>query len=394
VAFFSEKPFYSGHYTAKIILILLYSAVQPFSRPKPVSDQVNTAAKETPYFGDESAPTGRSERARVAILQALDEIGEPAGATKISEILDKSGLGLRARSVRFHLLKMDRLGLTQSTDKHEGRRITEAGKKELKRVGVLRKVGFVASKMDELSYRMSLDAASGSGSVVFNVATIQKNDLSRAIHHIRPVFSSGLTIGDRIAIRLAGGHIGGKEVPRGRVALTTVASVTVNGVFLRAGIPVTSRFGGLVEMEHGIPKRFVEIIEYQGTSIAPHKMFIMAAMTKVGLCANGGSGVVCAGFREFPSVAIEKAKELNAALGRLNLNGILAIGRPDRPLLDIPVGNGRTGMITLDGLNPFAVLHEAGVPLDITPLSGLEELSAFVPFKDVAPMGRRTTYME
>jgi HTH-type transcriptional regulator, global nitrogen regulator NrpRI len=351
-------------------------------------------ARSNSFPDVEPAPVGRSTRARFAILQALDEIGEPAGAAKISEMLDKAGLELRARTVRFHLLKMDRQGLTHCTDKHEGRTITSAGKKELERIGVLHKVGFIASKMDELSYRMSFDLTNGNGSVVYNAATIQKNDLSRALHHMKPVFSSGLTIGDRITVRMSNGGLGGREIPRGKVAIATIASVTVNGVFLKAGIPVTSRFGGLVEMENGVPKRFLELIEYQGTSIAPHKMFIMAGMTKVGSCAQNGTGVVCAGFREFPSAAIEKARELSALLDRLNLNAILAIGRPDKPLLDIPVGDGRTGMITLDGLNPFAALHEAGVPLEIAPLSGLDELSVFGPFNDVVPMGRRTTYME
>jgi HTH-type transcriptional regulator, global nitrogen regulator NrpRI len=357
-------------------------------------NQTNAVAQQLQQNTIDQLPTGRSARARFAILKALHELGGSAGASKISEMLGESGIQLQARTVRFHLLKMDREGLTHSISKHEGRLITEVGRKELARISVMRKVGFVASKMDEYGFRMSLDVETGRGSVVTNAALIHKRDLSRSLYHMSPVFSSGFSMGDRISVQMPGGRIGEKEVPRGKTILATICSVTINGLFLKAGIPVVSRFGGLVEMDNGIPRRFLELIEYQGTSVDPHKVFIMANMTKVTQCASTGCGTIGVSFREFPSVAIEKARKLVSVLRKLNLNGILAIGQPNRPLLDIPVAEGRTGMIAIDGLNPVAVLHEAGIPVELSPLSGLEELSVFVPFKDVAPMGQRSTYVD
>jgi len=339
-------------------------------------------------------PHGRSARARLAILKALNEIGESAGASRISEMLGASGLELQARTIRFHLLKMDRDGLTRSTAKHVGRLITETGKKELARSDAAFKVGFIASKMDELAYRMRLDISSGKGSVVANTAFIHKRDLSRALHFMQPVFASGASLGDRIAVRMAEGRSGGNEVPRGHIMLSTISNVTINGIFMKAGIPVVSRFGGLVEIEHGRPKRFVELAEYKGTSMDPHKIFIMANMTKVSSYAETGSGTIGASFCEFPSVADAGVRELLPLIKALHLRCILAVGQPNRPLLDIAVGEGRTAMIIADGLNPFAALHEAAVPITINPLACVEELSVFVPFKDVIPMGRRSTYVE
>jgi HTH-type transcriptional regulator, global nitrogen regulator NrpRI len=359
-----------------------------------MTNAVNAVSKDLPFNGKDPLPTGRSARARFAILKALDELGGTAGASKISEMLGGSGIELHARAIRFHLLKMDRDGLTRSVARHEGRLITETGRKELARISVMRKVGSISSRMDELGYRMSLDGASGKGSVVANAALIYQRDLSRSFHYIAPVFASGFSMGDRIAVKLAGDRICGMEVPHGKILLSTICSVSMNGLFIKAGIPVVSRFGGLVEMEGNVPKRFIELTEYQGTSIDPHKLFIMAHMTKVGQCASNGSGVIGVSFREFPSVAIDQAKRLFTMLRRLNLNGILAIGQPNRPLLDIPVSEGRTGMIAIDGLNPIAALHEAGIPVELNPLSGLEDIDTFVPFKDVAPMGRRTTYVD
>lgn len=361
---------------------------------KHFSGAMNTDNQNSSGNNADPGLTGRTVRARAAILKALDDLGQSAGASRISEMLDGTGIQLRERSIRFHLLKMDREGLTRTLSKHAGRRITDSGKKELARISVLRKVGFVAARMDDFGYRMSFDTDTGKGTVVSNVTIINKSDLSRSLHFMKPVFSSSLSMGDRIAVRMYGGRIGDRDVPRGKVMIGTICSVTINGAFLKAGIPVVSRFGGLVEMENSVPKRFIEITEYQGTSIDPHKIFILANMTKVSQYANNGSGVIGVSFREFPSVAIERARELVFKLSRLNLNGILAIGQPNRPLLDIPVSEGRTGMIAIDGLNPIAALHEAGIPVELNPLSGLEECGTFVPFIDIAPMGHRATYVD
>jgi HTH-type transcriptional regulator, global nitrogen regulator NrpRI len=341
-----------------------------------------------------SARDGRTVRARLAILQALDELGESAGAQKIAEILHENGIDLQARSIRFHLQKMDQDGLTHSAAKHEGRQITETGSKELARNNVMGKVGFISSRMDELGYRMSFDVETGTGNVISNVTYIKKTDLSRSIHYLKPVFASGLSMGDRIAVRMPGAKIGSRYMPHEKIIISTICSVSINGILLKGGIPVISRFGGLVEMVDGKPKRFIELVEYHGTSIDPHKMFIMANMTGVNRFAATGNGIVGVSFREFPSAANEKVKSIISTLAKLNLNGVLAVGHPNRPLLDIRVGEGRTAMITIDGLNPIAALHEAGIPIELNPLSGLEELSDYVPFSEVAPMERRGAYVE
>jgi repressor of nif and glnA expression len=355
---------------------------------------MNIESHQSDHSLGEPFLSARSARARAAILKVLDDLGEPAGALKISEMVSGMGIPLQARSVRFHLLKMDQEGLTHNVGKHEGRAITADGKKELVRLSVLHKVGFIGSRMDELAYRMTFDVKSMAGTVVSNVAIINQSDLSRSIYYMKPVFSAGLSMGNRIAVAFYGGKLCDTAAPRGKTIISTICSVTVNGVFLKAGIPVASRFVGLVEMKNGSPMRFLELIQYQGASIDPHKLFIMANMTKVAQYATEGSGIIGVSFREFPSVAADEAKRLVTAMRDANLGGVLAMGRPNCPLLDIPVSEGRTGLITIDGLNPIAALHEAGIPFELTPLAGLENISAFVPFEEIAPMGRRDALLE
>ncbi len=330
------------------------------------------------------------DRVRNAILKALSEDDAPAGAAKLAVRLRAMGLDPRPRTVRAHLLELDREGLTVMVSRRQGRRLTDRGRRELTNADAFSKLGFVAAKVDDLGYRMSYSTRSGRGTVVANMALIRDRDLSRALLNVVPAFRAGLSVSDQMAVVRAGEQIGGFTVPLGSVVLATICSVTVNGVLLSSGIPVTSRFGGLLEMRDGAPMRFVDVIEYRGTTVDPLEVFIGAGMTEVSQCAKTGSGIIGASFREIPAGAAGLARRVLARLRERGLGGDLAFGEGSLPLFDIPVTEGRTGLIVIGGLNPLAVLREAGIPSTTRSLSGLADISAFMPFEDAAMLGKRS----
>jgi repressor of nif and glnA expression len=319
----------------------------------------------------------RVDHVRSAILNVLLDHGKPLGAARLATLLKGVGIDLRPRSVRFHLLRLDAEGLTRRVSRRAGREVTAAGRDEAARANVLRKLGFVAARVDVLTYRMSFSLRASSGTVVANVATVRRRDLPRAMPQIEPVFRAGLTMGSKLAVVDGGESFGGLTSSATEALLGTVCSVTVNGLLMKEGIPVTSRFGGLLEMRGGEPVRFVELIEYRGTTIDPLEIFILAGKTSVLECAATGNGTVGAGFREFPSDALQAVRQAQRAMARRGLGGIVAVGEPSRPLLEIPVSEGRTGMIVMGGMNPYAALHESGIPLSIHSLAGLEDLARF-----------------
>jgi repressor of nif and glnA expression len=321
-----------------------------------------------------------SKQIKLMILKALQEIGEPAGAARIHDRLAANGTMLQPRTVRYYLLQLDREGLTRFVGRRTGREVSERGREELARANVIEKVGFVAAKIDSLGYRMTRSLGSGQGTIIANVATIRENYLARALEDMKPVFARKLGMGSRIAIARETETIGGYTVPRGQVAIATVCSVTVNGILLDEGIPVTSRFGGLLELCDGKPVRFVELIEYRGTTLDPLETFIQAGMTRVRECSRTGTGVIGASFREVPSVALADVTRLQKRMAACGLGGILGVGYPNQPLFDIPVSEGRTGIVVVGGLNPIAAIHEAGAPVEIQSLAGLEEFGHFQPF--------------
>jgi len=319
----------------------------------------------------------KSQKIRLAILKSLQNAGKPAGASTIQKQLLAEGIEIQPRTVRFHLLELDREGLTHFVSRRLGREITPRGSDELAHADIHEKVGFVASKIDALSYRMDLDIEEGRGHIISNVATVRDSFLTRALDDMRPVYTRKLAMGTSVAVAREGETLAGLVVPPGQVAIATICSVTVNGIFLSRGIPVISRYGGLLEIKDGRPVRFLELIDYTGTTMDPMEMFIQARMTRVRECGRSGRGVVGASFREFPSAAIDDVTRLKRKMDQFGMSGIMAIGNPNQPLLDIPVSEGRTGMVIVAGLNPIAALHEVGARITIRSLSGLEKLERF-----------------
>ncbi len=165
--------------------------------------------------------------------------------------------------------------------------------------------------------------------------------------------------------------------------LGTVCSVTINGIFLKAGIPVSSRFGGVVQTENGNARRFLSLISYEGSSLDPLEISIKSKMTAVSEAAAGRPGKILASFREIPLVCADKAKKLARTLEERGIRGILLIGSPNTPLLEVPVGIDKTGIVIVGGLNLVAVLEESGIFTESKAMSTLVDYSLLVPFSEV-----------
>jgi repressor of nif and glnA expression len=142
----------------------------------------------------------------------------------------------------------------------------------------------------------------------------------------------------------------------------TVCSVTLNGILLKAGIPVQSLFGGLLAIEEGTPKRFTEVVHYGWTSLDPVEVFIKSGATSVSSAVLRSSGVVGASFREFPGVARDHALRELEGIRPWGIGGVIAVGSPSSPLLEVDIAPGRCGLVIAAGLNPVAAVEEAGVP--------------------------------
>ncbi len=217
----------------------------------------------------------------LAILKVLDKQPDKIlGSREISRQLKLHGIELTERTVRYHLRILDERGFTKVFGK-EGRMIMQKGKEELSQSLVSEKVGFVISKIETLSYLTNLDLEKKEGDIILNVSYFPEKNLKEALRIMKPVFLSQYIMSDKVIMRRGGEKIGDIIVPKGQVGFGTVCSVTINGIFLKAGIPVTSKFGGVLQVENSVPSRFTALISYEGSSLDPLETFIKSRMTDV-----------------------------------------------------------------------------------------------------------------
>ena len=318
----------------------------------------------------------------MSILRVLDKQPERiVGAREISRQLKMHGVELMERTVRYHLKILDERGLTKVFGK-EGRMITQKGKEELSQSLVSEKVGFIISKIETLSYLTDFDLDTQEGNIILNISYFPEEKLKEAVKIMKPVFLSPYVMSDKVVLKRGGEKIGDVTVPEGQVGFGTVCSVTINGIFLKNGIPVASKFGGLLQI-NSEPVRFTALIGYEGSSLDPLEIFIKSGMTAVSGAVKNRSGKILASFREIPIVSIKKAAQVRENLREKGIGGILLIGNPNQPLLEMPVSMDKAGMIIVGGLNPIAALEEAGIPSISKAMSTLYKFSELVTFKEL-----------
>lgn len=322
----------------------------------------------------------RSQKLDTLILRHISASNDPIGSLKLRQHLSVHGVQLEPRAIRLHLRRLDEEGLTHLVSRRAGRHITDEGRRYLARAGATERVGLSSVRLEDLGVRLALERTDRF--LAANFAVFPRAYMARAMEDMRPVFTRRLCAGTLIA----GGDEkqelpGGAAVPEGHVALATPCSVCLAAVLLREGIPAALRFGGLLEYHEGRPRRFVELIEYQGSSLDPAALFVRARLTSVRRCALEGRGVITASFREIPGAAAAAARRVARQMERSHLWGVIAVGEPGRPLFDIPVSEGRCGLVLAAGLNPFAALCEVRRDVEIRPAAGLIPRENFQPFE-------------
>ncbi len=304
------------------------------------------------------------EKKTLLILRILHESPDAVGARLISRQMQEHGVALSERAVRYHLKLMDNRGLTRLIGQHDGRVITEQGIEELNNARVRDKIGFAISRIEILAFRTTLNPDKRQGLLPINVSFFPRKIFKKALEMMKPAFGAGLHVSELVACADEGSRLGEVMVPAGYVGFATVCSIVVNGVFLKNGIPMDSRFGGILQVKNGRPLRFVELIHYSGSSLDPSEIFIRGRMTSVRQAAVQGEGNILSNFREIPVPARKLVDELITSLRNAGIGGVLSIGEIGETVCQIPVDMNRIGMILYGGLNPVACAHEKRIEVE------------------------------
>ncbi len=244
-------------------------------------------------------------------------------------------------------------------------------------------MGFAISRIELLAFRTDFDYERHRGLIPVNVSFFPKDKFRRAVNAMKPAFQAGLAVSNLVAVAHEGEQLGDLLVPAGNIGLATVCSVVINGCLLKAGVPMDSRFGGILEIQDGKPVRFVELIHYSGSSLDPSEVFIKARMISVKQAAKERDGRILANFREVPSACRGIAEDVVSKLGEAGLGGMLMMGNTSEPVCKIPVELNRIGVILIGGLNPVAVAREAGIEGDNRAMTTVMEYQQLTKFEEI-----------
>jgi repressor of nif and glnA expression len=323
--------------------------------------------------------SSEAEKKIIAILRVLSESSEALGSITIARELERYGIFLSERAVRYHLKITDERGYTLPMGR-DGRMITPKGLEELRMALAPDQIGFIQEKLELMAFRTTFNPVKRAGLVAINTSLFDRDQFKKALTPMGEAFEAGLCVSSLVAVAFEGEKLGDAVVPRGKVGLATVCSATINGVTLKAGVPIESRFGGVLEVKDAKPRRFTAIINYGGTSLDPSEQYIRAKMTSVRDTVKTGNGRILANFREIPAQSRSIVENCVKALKDAGIGGVYVLGNISEPVCQIAVGPNRVGMVLLGGLNPVAAAVEAGIEVENISESGMidfQELRSF-----------------
>jgi HTH-type transcriptional regulator, global nitrogen regulator NrpRI len=323
------------------------------------------------------------ERKTLLILRILHEAGGPLGSRLIARKMQDRGFSPSERAVRYHLKLMDERGVTRLVGKKDGRLITANGVDELGKARVRDKVGLAISRIEILAFQTTFNPETRGGLLPINISFFSKTSFPYAMRIMQPVFASGFVVSNLVATAYEGQYLGDILVPEGKIGFATVCSIVVNGVLLKHGIPMDSKFGGILQVKNRHPLRFVEVIYYSGSSLDPSEIFIRGKMTAVSNAVEKGEGTILANFREIPAPCHPLTRDLMVKLEKAGINGVLVTGKISEPVCQVPVDINKVGIILIGGLNPAACVQEAALEVEHLAMSTVMDYGALAPFDDL-----------
>ncbi len=237
---------------------------------------------------------------------------------------------------------------------------------------------FVNSRIESMMYGVTFDPVQRQGKIIANISIVDEMDFKKVLDIIRQAISSGLSVGPFVKVIRPGEKIGNVKIEKGKIAIATACSITIDGVLLKKGIPVKPKFGGVVEIHDGQPLRFTDILTYDSTTIDPLDVLMSQELTSVTEMINTGSGKILANLREAPMAARDRIEETLYSLVEAGFSCILEVGEHNSDILGVQVGRDKLGIVIMGGTNPMALVQEQGIDINTQEISVLLDIEEMV----------------
>ncbi|HBL23242.1 MAG TPA: hypothetical protein DDZ40_03905, partial [Deltaproteobacteria bacterium] len=146
------------------------------------------------------------------ILGVLRNSSVPLTSIKIARELESLGHDISERTVRLYLQRLNAEGLAAQNGK-KGHEITLKGESELDSSKIIERVGFLSAKIDRMTYQMSFDLNTTSGSLVINVTLVDPRQFAKNVEYIRRVYADGYAMGHLLTFLGPGESLGHITIP-------------------------------------------------------------------------------------------------------------------------------------------------------------------------------------
>jgi len=191
---------------------------------------------------------------------------------------------------------------------------------------------------------------------------------------VAKIFKMETTLGKRTILH-EGDSIGKLVVEKGKIGIATVCSITIDGILLKAGIPIKPKLGGIVQIKNGHPVRFTDVLTYTSTTIDPLEVLMSQELTSVTQMLRTSSGNILANLREGPLAARDVIERTLSDLVDAEFSGILEVSEPNTSILNVPVERDHIGIVVIGGTNPMAAVQEYGIPIHTNAMSTLIDIN-------------------
>lgn len=209
-----------------------------------------------------------------------------------------------------------------------------------------------STRLARLMCEQSFNPKDGSGKVVVSIYALKNLDVKQAFKKCEAL--TDLAVSPHFKI----------EKRKDTVLVFMLSQATIGGILLRGGIPVTLKGCGVVQVKDGEALRFVEFLEYEGTTVEPDLIFMDLGLTAVNQMVSTGNGKIIASFLEVPVAARDAAEEALEMLTAQGFKCVIQLGEPNMPLLGMPVASEHIAIAITSEANPIAALVEDGATVE------------------------------
>lgn len=319
----------------------------------------------------------------VEIMRILYFSGKLQTSGDLREALEKKGIGVESRTIRYHLTNLEKNSLVRRFG-NRGVLLTDKGVEEAKMLLVFDRVGGLAMETERLSLDCGYTPQRGRGSIMVNTLLVDESRTAEALRVLEAAAESGVIISSRLGILGPGERMWNCEVPPGKNALIGVSGRNYDILLQQVRIPTETSATVLYRMEGNRPKGIAEILSHAGTTISPGELLIRGKYTSVSEVVKSGCGLVTAAIKTFPFVYFDEVRKIMDSLDRSLFSGLMEIkAQIPQPYRMSYKDRSKGYMLVYGGANFFAPLVERGIAERLFISHSLYEAERMIPIGEL-----------